>query len=316
MKKFAYFVIISLVFWSGCSTTPSNNANKPETSWIFDDNNMEKANLAKNQIVYRDNPAGALHGVKTNLFGRISWFNSFLETFDLHEALTFEEKEMFFNALFGLIPEEPTDDIFRVIAIGEYFSDKSPLILYARVYKPSNRAPSGSKGILVFTGNFTGMKNNKTEKITFMPIKGMIIPNINWFSNGIIFEDCSVVKASCLFSQEYEEKTKKEAGDNIYLQYVNLADIYIKDEIKNNDEKALQMLNDAYANAADINIKTTAKLNTFLFYLCKQDVKKAEEALATATQLAKKAENNIDPSFMRAINIEAPTMLKLYKNNM
>lgn len=315
MKKFAYVVIVSMFFWGSCSTTSSNNASKPATPWIFDNNNLEKANLTKNQIVYRDNPAGLPKGVKSDLFGRINWFNSLLEIFDLHETLKFEEKEMFFNALFGFIPEEPTDDIFRAIAIGEYFSDKSPLILYTTVYKPSSKAPGGSKGILDFSGNFTAVRNNQTGKITFRPLKGMIIPNMNWFSNGIIFEDGSVVKASYLFSKEYEEKTKNEASDNIYLQYVNLADIYIKDEIKNNDEKALQMLNDAYANAADTNIKIAAKLNTFLFYLNKQDVKSAEEALAMAAQLAKKAEN-IDTSFMRVINIEAPTMLKIYKNNM
>ena len=315
MKKFLYVVIVPIVFWIGCSTTPSNNASKPEIAWIFDNNNLEKANLAKNQIVYRDNSAGLPKGVKSDLFGRISWFNSLLETFDLHEILTFEEKEMLFNALFGFIPEEPTDDIFRAIAIGEYFSDKSPLILYARVYKPSNKAPSGSKGILDFTGNFAAFRDKKTGDISFIPLKEKIIPNINWSSKGVIFGDGSVVMESCLFSQEYEEKTKNEAGDNIHLQYVNLADIYIKDEIKNNDEKALQMLNDAYAKATDINIRIAAKLNTFLFYLYKQDVKSAEEALAIAAQLAKRM-GNINPSFMKVINIEAPTMLKIYRNNM
>jgi hypothetical protein len=314
MKNFVCVVLFSVVLFNSCLTPSSSNANKPSESWIFGSNGLEKSKLLKNEIVYRDNPAGLPAEVETDLFGKISWFNSLLETFDLHETLSFEEKEAFFNALFGFIPAEPTDDFFRAIGVGEYLSDKSPLILYARIYRPSNRAPDGSKGILQFTGNFAAIRNNQTGKVDFRPLAGMIIPNMNWFSNGIIFAG-SIVKASYLFSQEDEDKIKEEVGDNIYLQYVNLADIYIKDEIKSNDDKILEMLNGAFNDAADLTIRTAAQLNTFLYYLYKQDVDSAEEALTTAVQLSKEMEN-IDPSFKRVIDIEAPTMLKIYKNNM
>jgi hypothetical protein len=295
-------------------TTSSNNANKPSESWIFGTNSLEESKLLKNEIAYRDNPAGLPSGVEVDLFGKISWFNSLLETFDLHDALSFEEKEAFFGALFGIIPAEPTDDFFRAIGVGEYLSDKSPLILYARVYRPSDRAPAGSKGILQFTGNFAAIRNNQTGKVDFRPLKGMIIPNMNWFSNGIIFADGSFVKASYLFSQEDENKIKEEASDNIYLQYVNLADNYIKDEIKDNDDKALEILNEAFNYATDPTIRIAAQLNTFLYYLYKQNIDGAENALTIAVQLSKELED-IDPSFKQVIDIEAPTMLKLYKNN-
>jgi hypothetical protein len=320
MKNFICVSLFSIVLFSSCLTTPSNNTNrsntnKTSTPWIFDTSIFEKAKLSENEIAYKDNPAGLSVEAETDLFGKISWFNSLLEIFDLHETLSFEEKEAFFNALFGFIPAEPTGDFFRVIGVGEYFNDKSPLMLYARVYRPSDKAPADSKGILHFTGNFTATRNNQTGKINFRPLNGIIVPNMNWFTNGIVFADGSLVKATYLFSQEDENKIKEEAGDNIYLQYVNLADNYIKDEIKSNDDKALEMLNEAFNNATDSTIKIAAKLNTFLYFLYKQDVDSAEDALTITVQLLREVEN-IDPSFKRVVDIEAPTMLKLYKNNM
>jgi hypothetical protein len=303
------------VLFNSCLTTSSNNTNKPSKSWILGTNSLEESKLLKNEIAYRDNPAGLPAEIEIDLFGKISWFNSLLETFDLHETLSFEEKEVFFDALFGFIPAEPTDDFFRTIGVGEYLSDKSPLILYAGVYRPSDRAPAGSKGILQFTGNFVALRNNQTGKVHFRSLKGMIISDINWFSNGIIFAGGSIVKASYLFSQEGENKLREEAGDNIYLQYVNLADNYIKDEIKDNDDKALEMLNEAFNDAVDPTIRIVAQLNTFLYYLYKQNVDSAEDALTIAVQLSNEVEN-IDPSFKQVIDIEAPTMLKIYKNHM
>ena len=312
MKKFVCIVLFFIVFFSSCLTTAKN---EPATSWIFDNNNLEKTKLSKNEIVYRDNPVGLPAEAETDLFGKINWFNSLLETFNLHEILSFEQKEVLFNALFGFIPAGPTDDFYRAIAIGEYFSDKSPLILYARVYRPSARAPSGSVGILDFTANCAAIRNNRTGIIDFRPINGLIVPNMNWFSNGVIFTDGSIIKASDLFSQENENKVIEEAGDNIYLQYVNLADSYIKDEIKSNDNSALRMLNEAFNRADDPTIRIAAKLNTFLYYLYKQDINNAEEALLTAVELSRGLEN-IDPSLKRVINIEAPTILEIYKINM
>jgi hypothetical protein len=282
---------------------------------VFDQNKLSERKLSKNEIVYRDNPAGLPNGADTELFGRVSWFNSLLEIFSLQESMSFEDKESFFNALFGFIPDEPTDDFYRAVAIGGYFKNgKESLILYARVYKPTDRTPDGSKGILDFTGNFIVTQTVKTGKINFIPSNNVIIHGANWFSNGIIFSDNSIVKASFLYSQENEDEIKKESGDDIYMQYVNLADIYIKDELKDNDDKILGMLNDAYNNSVDLSVRLAAKLNTFLYYLYINDIAGAEEALTTAAQLADSAES-INPDFRRVIDIEAPTMLKIYKNN-
>jgi len=308
MKKYICIVLFFMVFFSSCLT----KKDEPEISWIF---SLDNAELIKNEIMYRDNPVGLPDEAKTDLFGKINWFSSLLETFNLHETLSFEQKEELFNALFGFIPAGPTDDFYRTVAIGEYLSDKSSLILYARVYKPSARAPSGSIGILNFTANFMVLEDKKTGKIRFSPLKRAILPNINWSSNGVIFADGSIIKVSNLFSQEKENEIKEDAGDNIYLQYVNLADSYIKDEIKTNDDRALEMLNEAFTHSDDPAIRIVAKLNTFLYYLYKQNVNNAEKALLTATELSRGLKN-ADLLFDRVINIEAPAILEIYKNNL
>jgi Fe-S-cluster formation regulator IscX/YfhJ len=320
MKNLVCIVSVLSVVFTGCFTFPGGNSGsggskKVSDAWMFDDNNLAERKLSKNEIVYRDNPAGLPKGVDAELFGKVSWFNSLLERFSLHESMSFEDKETLFEALFGFIPDGPTDDFYRAVAIGGYFKDGTePLILYARVYKPSDKAPAGSKGILDFTGNFIVTQNKQTGKIDFIPIDTGIFPNVNWFSNGVIFSDNSIVKASYIYSQKKENEINAEAGDDIYLQYVNMADVYIKDEKNDNDNKILEMLNDAYNNADSLTVRLTAKLNTFLYCLYKNDVAGAEEALTIATQLSNESES-IDPSFRRVVDIEAPTMLRIYKNN-
>jgi hypothetical protein len=314
MKNFFIASLLSVVF-TGCFILLSDNSKKVSGSWIFDDDNLVERMLSKNEIVYRDNPAGLPKSANTVLFGRVSWFNSLLERFSLHESMSFEDKEILFDALFGFIPDEPTDDFYRAIAIGGYFKDGTEsLILYARVYKPSDKAPADSKCILGFTGNFTATQNTQTGEIKLEPINTGIFPRFNWSANGVIFSDNSIVKASDLYSQEKVDEIKAEGGDDIYFQYVNLADVYIKDEKKDNDDEILGMLNDAYNNSASLPIRIVAKLNAFLYYLYKNDVASAEEALTIVTQLYSESES-IDPSFRIIVDIEAPTMLRIYKNN-
>jgi len=316
MKNKVFFLclmgLICLII--GCSTT-SNTGSNVSTSWIFGRNSLEESKLSKDEISYRDIPTGLPKGMQVNLFGKINWFNSLLETFDLHETLSFENKEKLFDALFGFIPAEPTNNFYRAVALGGYFSDGSPLILYAGVYNPSSNAPEGSKGILQFTGNFAVYRNTRTNSVEFRPMKGLIIPNANWYSNGVIFSDNSLVKASHLYSKNVEDAIIEEAEGDINVQYINLADRYIMDQISENDELALNMLNEAFNNSTEDFMKAAAKLNAFLYYLYRGDIVKAEEALSIAAQLSKQAAD-IDPSFLRVINIEAPTMLKLYRNNM
>jgi hypothetical protein len=314
LKLFCVAMIIATLL--GCATTSgTSSTGKMTTSWIFDKDNLEQRNLSKNEIIYRDIPAGLPSGQNIKLFGRISWFNSLLETFDLHESLSLEEKQKLFDALFGFIPDQPTDEIYRAIALGKYLSDGSSLILYARMYRPSNSAPEGSKGILQFTGNFSAIRNNTTGILSFRPMNGLIIPNLNWFSNGIVFSDGILVKASYLYSNEAEEQIKKDAGNDINMLHVNLADMYIKDQIKENDESALAMLFQAFDNNESPDfIKVLAKLNSFLYYIYKDDIVLAEKELSEATELSKNIKD-LDESFVRVINIESPVILELYKNN-
>jgi hypothetical protein len=320
MRKLICILSVFSVIFTGCFTLPSggssSNSRKVADTWVFDGDNLAKRTLSKNEIVYRDNPAGLPKGANTELFGRVNWFNSLLEGFALHETMSFEDKEALFDALFGFIPDGPTDDFYRTVAIGGYFKDGAePLIFYARVYEPSDKAPAGSKNILRFTGNFIITQNRQTGETNLQPINTSISHSVNWSTTGIILSDNSVVKASDIYSPEKEDEIKAGSGDNIYFQYVNLSDLYIKDEKKDNDDKILEMLNDAYNNVDSLPIRLVAKLNTFLYYLYKNDIASAEEALTIATQIYSESEN-IDPSFGIVVDIDAPTMLRIYKNNL
>jgi hypothetical protein len=156
------------------------------------------------------------------------------------------------------------------------------------------------------------VRNNKTRIVRLQPIV-TIGSNLNWSTNGVVFSDNRIVRGANLYSKEAENKLNEEYSNNRYLQLVNLADSYIKDELAENDDRALEMLNEAYSNSTEMAIRIIAKLNTFLYYLSKDNIKNAEEALSVATQLPNEFAG-IDPSFRRVIDIEAPSMLRIYKN--
>jgi hypothetical protein len=315
MKKIICLFLSGIIILTGCSTILNSNKSQTsnQSSWISNAGSLY-SNLEKNEIVYRDNPAGLPNGINANLYTRLSWFMSLLDFFELHETLTYEKKESFFNALFGFIPSGTTDDFYREVAIGGYFEEKFPLLLYATVHKPSADAPEGAAGILGFYGNFVGVRNSQTGNIRFQRMN-IINPNFNWGSIGVIFSNNNVVRGSFLFSQEAENKIKEEYKNNLYMQYVNLADGYLKDEIAGNDETALRMLNEAYANSNEVPVRIVAKLNTFLYYLSRDNIRSAEEALTTAARLSNDFVN-IDLSFKKAVEIEAQTMLNIYKKYM
>jgi hypothetical protein len=105
-------ILVLCVVFTGCITPPYGVSEKVSYSWVFDQDKLSERKLSKNEIVYRDNPAGLPNGADVDLFGRVSWFNSLLEIFSLQESMSFEDKESLFNALFGFIPDEPTDDFY------------------------------------------------------------------------------------------------------------------------------------------------------------------------------------------------------------
>ncbi|GHV69727.1 hypothetical protein AGMMS49928_13330 [Spirochaetia bacterium] len=304
------FCGILLLAFISCSTTPKT----PTTnSWIYDKDNLENVPIEKNEIIYRDIPGGLPKGADGPLFGKLAWFNSILNAFDLQETLSTDDKDKLFDALFGFLPETPTNIIYRAIALGKYFENGSPLILYAGLYEPASTAPEGSLGILQFTGNFGTLKT--PSKVLFVPVKGYLSISEFWKTMGVVFQDGLIVEASHLYNAGYEMKIMLDAKDDTNMEYINLADLYINDQLRENDARALEMLNEVYEkdDATELQ-KTVAKLNAFLYYLYTDDVSAAEEALLTAKEHSEKIPD-LSPSILRVINVEAPAMLELYKIN-
>jgi hypothetical protein len=263
-----------------------------------------------------DNPAG-LPAALTNLslFGRVAWFNSIMDTLELHEKLSQETKQELFAAIFGYAPAPGAKGgYYRTVGLGGYFDNGDPLILYLYAGLPNEKAPAGSLLIPTVNGNFFRVTEKDTDKTSnaHMPRS---ITALNWSSIGVVFDDGRVVKASYIRNVERETAYKNREDPTDPLIRVNLADFYIHDEIAENDGEALSLLQAVLADpSASPIFKTMANLNLFLYYLSQDDPAKAEAPLAEAQRLAQSTKD-IDPAIIRVANTDAPAMLAIYNAN-
>jgi hypothetical protein len=314
------FLMLAMVTVNSClSVPPASNRNKSE--WVFDKDNLENRKLEKYEIAYRDSPFGLPEGKNTDLFGRIVWFNDLMSELDLHEALSLEQKQQLFSLLFGLIPQDPRPDIYRAVAIGSYFNysfdasfEEPPnLILYLRSFTPSAKTPPDSSSVFLITANYAVFKDAATGNTRKFHSRNRI-DNINWNFAAIVFQDGRFVNLSALFRKEDEEAIKTEAGGDDAMLNINLADLYIKDELKANDAAALALLEKVvYSDANTPPNRIAAGLNLFLYYLSQGDPEKAEAALLTAQTLAREVDD-LDATFTQVLTLQAPVMLALYRS--
>lgn len=307
----AILVVAALALVS-CASAPSAAPAAPagRTPWIFSDGGLEEAPLAMLEIAKRDNPGVSVAAASGAAFGRVAWFNSLLDQLELHDRLGLEAKIALYDALFGYLPAAPTADFYRMAAIGGYFGEGKPLVLYAKAYQPSAKAPAGSGVVIQYTGNFVVVRDNKTGEVRRNPVNGMISPGFNWFTNGIVFADGRVVKTSYLYDPEEEKATAAEGGPAMVK--ANLADLRVKDELLDNDAGIEASLEEAFADpAADVNIRALAKLNLFMFGLYAGDLAKAEAALDAARAVGASI---TEPSFREVIDLQAPAMLAVYRH--
>lgn len=243
-------------------------------------------------------------------FGKIAWLYAILDKLELHAKLSLDAKEALLRALFARLPADPTEDIYRATAIGGYFDDGESLILYSHAFRPSASAPAGSSIILDLRGNFIVTKDNKTEKTELSPVKGVLMSNFNWFTNGIAFSDGRVVRAAYFYSETQERAIKDEAAGDAAMEQVNLADLYVKDENLSNDAPAVEALKKAVADpAASLETRTTGWLNLSMGYLALGDLAEARKALASAQDCGK---GIAEASFREVLDIQAPHMVELY----
>jgi hypothetical protein len=301
--------LASVALLSSCSSGPSSTApGKSKEPWVFEGGGLEKRKLATNEIAVADAPGEPPRRAEgTRTFGKVAWLYSFLERAGLHSKLDLQQKQALLAALFDGIPAEPTPDFYRAVAIGGYFDGKTPLVLYARAFKPSERAPKGSAVVLQFTGNFVVVTRKKTDKTELQPVSGMIMPNFNYFTNGILFSDGRVVQANFLYSPAEEKKLRAEGDPDTVA--ANLADAYTKDEVPENDAGIEGMLVAASrSEKATVEVRTTALLNLYQYFLYAGKADEARGALRDAQAAGK---GIADPSFREVLDIQAPQMLAL-----
>ena len=308
MKKILCLLVIVLIL-GACSSLSSNN----NQQWFWKNGGLETAGIPKNTIAYLNSPNSLPPGQELSLFGKINWFNYLLSYLNLHENLSYSGKLELFDALFAYIPAVPVKGIFRVIGIGEYFSNNMPLVFYLSYVAPPDNSPPGTMGILAIIGNFAAFRSPQTGQNNFLYLKRESFSIINWVSSGAVFPDNLLVRRSEFYSAERIERYLEEYGDYPYLFNVNIADSYIDDQITENDQSAFELLTEAYENSIDPTIRMTAQLNLFKYYLYMGSSEEAETALSLAAEILEETENP-DPAFGQVIYTEAETMLRIYKD--
>ena len=157
-----YFMLLLLILLSSCLSSSVNNSSNSTSQWFF---NLEKADLAPGEIKSITDGNATAEIEEISNFGKIAWLYSLLETFELHQKMPIEDKIILLDSLFNAIPSEADGKINRATAIGDYFGENEHLIIYSTNFKPSDKAPQGSKIIVDFTGNFIMTKNNETGEV-------------------------------------------------------------------------------------------------------------------------------------------------------
>ncbi len=297
------WIVLSLAL-SSCRTTTE----KEMRNWIFGEESLSKMQIPKGSILSKDRIPPENGVLTISNFGQVSWLNSILGRFDLHEELSLDEKKKLLNNLFQNIPVTSDHKIFRMTALGGFFESGENLVFYSTLYSPSQSAPEGSRFILDIKANCILTVNRESGETDMTVFNSAISPYLNWFSNGVIFQEGMVVKTMDLSNIETYEDLKNNSD---YISHINLADRYTRDELKENDLSIpcllISALEDPQLNRKE---KVTAALNMFQYYLYKEGLDQALTYLALALNLGEELENE---DFRRVLDYEAPHMYALMK---
>jgi len=297
----------------GSASTPSKaSAKAPGTNWIFTEAGLEADHSPANTIVVKEAPGTPVEARdESGAFGKVAWFYALLEQLDLDSRLTLEAKEQLYRALFTQVPQKPTPEFYRAVAVAGYFPDGRPLILYLQTLQPSAKGPATWSLVLQMTGNFLVTVDNKTQEKKRTAIPGMVMPRFNWFTNGLILTDGRVVRANNLYSKEDEAAILQEAGDDTATAKANLADLYIKDEVAENDAGIVGMLEEVLGDPkAGSDVKTLAALNLGLYHMAHQELDQAAQAFDRAQTLAATV---TEPTIRAVVDRQAPEQLELLR---
>jgi hypothetical protein len=293
----------------GSGTMNNTRSTSSTRSWILNWEEAHKTSLGQYEIVYKDNPQSMPPPLNApDLFGRVNWFSFILNTFELQDKLSMEQKLELFDALFNYVPGKTQDMGYRIVSLGKFDDGKSLQFVLAAV-KLNDKAPPGTHGLRIYSNCMIRQSNEGRQfVITELPL-GVV----NWDTIGVIFPDGRVIRAGNLHDEEEIAKWKEESGDDEAILAVNLSDLYIKDEISENDAEAFAMLEKAIAGASSKpEIDITLRLNYFLCLLSANRVDEAEKTLSEATELYQNI-SSPDPGLKSAVEFEAPTMLAIYK---
>lgn len=292
----------------GSGTMEGAQGTKGTGSWILDWEQEYKTSLDRYEIVFKDNPKSMPEPLETGLFGRANWFLTILSVFDLLDELNMDQKLQLFDALFNYVPAKTQDEGYRIVTLGGFKDDKALQFVLASV-ELNEKAPKGTHGLKIIT-NSTVLNTNKGKQFTITQLS----LGINWSPLGVIFPDGRVIQTGNLYDEKEVDKWKKESEGNETVLAVNLSDLYIKDEIKENDAEAFAMLEKALSGTITDPVENmTVRLNYFLCLLSANRIDEAEKTLDEVTELYRNLPDQSAAGLKQAVEIEAPTLLAIHK---
>ncbi|MDR1256872.1 MAG: tetratricopeptide repeat protein [Spirochaetaceae bacterium] len=294
----------------GSGTMNNTRSTNRARSWVLDWEEGHKTSLGQYEIAYKDNPKSMPPPLNApDLFGRVNWFSSILNTFELQDKLSMEQKLELFDAMFNYVPGKTQTEGYRVVSLGKFDDGKSLQFVLGAV-KLNDKAPPGTHGLQIYSNCMIHQSNEGRQFV----ITELTLGVVNWDTLGVIFPDGRVIRANDLHDEEANAKLIEEAGDDEALIAMNLSDQYIKDEISENDAEAFAMLEKAIAAPSSDSVTDIGlRLNYFLCLLSANRVDEAEKTLAEATELYQNVSSS-DPGLKSAVEFEAPAMLAIYRN--
>jgi hypothetical protein len=304
----AVAVICGFAFLALGSGTMEGAGNSGTGTWIFDWEKDHKS-IGQYDVIYQDNPQSMPQAVENaDLFGRANWFLAILNTFELQDKLSIDQKLTLFDALFNYVPAETQTVAYRIVSLGGFKDDRTLQLVLGAV-KLNEKAPQGTHGMNIISNCMI----IDTSKGRIFTVNELYPGRTNWDTLGIVFPDGRVIRGNSLYSEKELEERKEESGDNEALLAINLSDLYIKDELKENDAEAFAMLEKAMAVPSDVpGSDIILRLNYFLCLLSVNRVDEAETMLTEATDLFKKIEEP-EAGLAEAVELEAPTLLAIYR---
>ena len=211
-------------------------------------------------------------------------------------------------ALFKDLPVRKDSGDIRVVMVGGFFGERSPLIIIIdNVSLIEGKVPGHSFAYRYLTNAMKFMlQDTKTGEESLSGTGLYINASVNYIRVAVPCDDGNLVLTNNLSIAPISLNAAKDD-----TELGNDMDTVIKDEFADNDGQALEIYKKLSAKKnLDPGVKLLVELNYYLYLLKINDLQKAEKALAGLTPILG---DDQDKTRVAAVKVEAPFLLKTIK---